>query len=185
MTAPLAFLRPLWRLLACLTLLAAGSSAFASSLVIVGRVDTATQYLRYEMTEVYISSFADGTPITRLQLGYSSVSKAYYFLRAGTTASGGCRTEVFRLVKLADNRLAVADPANPNIAWGVKQPWPKIRATFDCTSTSCPHCNPVSDDSLDFDVPRCQCQGGTAGCKPRAPGTGGPYGPYDLVTVLQ
>lgn len=176
------FVRPLWRLLTCLTLLAASGAALAGPPVVVGRVEVVDGMERgYELKDVYITSFADHTPITRFKVAFSTVSNAWVFVRSGTRAGGGCRTEVFRLVRLADNRLAIADPTDPLLAWGVKKIPSKMYPTFDCTSTDCMDCRAGVDIStLNLSQPKCVCaDSGT--CKTTKPGLGGPYGPGDVV----
>lgn len=175
--------RALARPLAAFALAAAATQAFAAGPVVVGRYDPSSG-LAYTMENVYVSSFADGTPITKFAIGYSQPSKAYYLLRAGQPKGGGCRKEVFRLVPISGNRLAIADPNNINLAWGVNPIPTRLYATFDCTSATCMDC--VASDGTGSGVgsleePYCVCSpvAGSAGqgeCTTNKPGTGGPYG---------
>jgi hypothetical protein len=146
--------------------------------VVVGGYDPQT-HVAWTFSDVLVSSFADGTPIERLRVGYSAASSSYYFNRAGRNATGGCRSEFFRLVPISGNRLAIADPANPNIAWNLKLIPQKMYATFDCTSTSCMSCG--SSPSTDLDAPHCVCDTQDGACTTTKPGLGGPYGPGQVV----
>jgi len=173
---------------ASVALLAAAAQAATAAPIVVGTHDPAT-HTTYDLKNVYISSFADGTPITKFRLGYSQVSKAYFFSRGGWSPTRGCRTEVFRLVPISGNRLAIADPTDQNMAWGVKPIPTKMYASFDCISTFCMDCL-SSDDALgantDLENPHCVCNpnlgvGGQGECTTTKPGLGGPYGPGAIV----
>lgn len=180
--------RAVARALAAFTLGAAACAAGAAP-VVVGTYDPATRQSR-AFYDLLVSSFADGTPITRLYTAYSTVSKSFYLVRGGRNVGGqGCRTEVFRLVPVAGRKLAIADPTNSALAWNPKPILTKIYATFDCTSFSCMDCL-SSDDALgagtSLEEPQCVCNpdlGSSAQgeCTTTKPGLGGPYGPAEIV----
>jgi hypothetical protein len=175
---------------ALLALCLAAPTVFAQH-VVVGSVDPHTQRVTI-FNDILVSTFADGTPITRMW-GKSNgttngISNGFQWLRAGKTASGACRTEVFTLVRLVGNRLAVATSVNGALRpWDPRQIPQKMFATFDCTSTSCFACdsgNPA--DPLGTDPNSgCVCGDGASGgqCTKVAPGMGGPYGTGDLVIL--
>lgn len=184
--------RPSFRTLACrLALLlctGAATSAAVADPVVVGRRDPATgTYITLE--NVLVANWLDGVPILKQRIGFSRVSNAWFLLRAGRGAAQGCRTEVFRLVEISGSRLAIADPTNPNLAWGVNPIPTKIYPTFDCVSFSCMDCLSSADGQgadTNLDEPHCVCNpelgASTQGeCKTTQPGLGGPYRPVDLV----
>jgi hypothetical protein len=158
--------------------------------VVVGSVNPTTQRITI-FEDILVSTFADGTPITRMwgksNGSTNGISNGFQWLRAGRTLAGECRTEVFTLVRISGNRLAVAVSVN-----GVLTPWDprripqKMFATFDCTSTSCFACdsgNP-SDPMGTNPNSGCICSDGASGqCTKTAPGLGGPYGPGELVIL--
>lgn len=166
-----------------LLMLAAGSAHAAP--VVVGSVNPVTQRPTI-FEDLMVKTFADGTSIERLYGGYSTTWKAYFLVRAGKVGTG-CRTEVFRLVRLSGNRLAIADAARPSTAWNPRNILTKIYATFDCTSTDCLNCvtgNP--DDPLGADPSSgcaCDITFGSGTCETHKPGLGGPYGPGALTTL--
>ena len=173
---------------ALLALCLSTPTAFAQH-VVVGSVDPATQRVTI-FQDILVSSFADGTPITRMwgkSNGFTNgISNGFQWLRAGKTTTGACRTEVFTLVRLSGNRLAVATSVG-----GVLKPWDprllpqKMFATFDCTSTSCAACdsgNPADPMGTNPNS-GCACNDGGGQCQQTAPGMGGPYGSGDLVIL--
>jgi len=183
-----AFLVTLRRALLALSL-AAPALAFAQP-VVVGSVNPVTQRVSI-FEDILVSSFADGTPITRMwgksNGSTNGISNGFQWLRAGKTITGACRTEVFTLVRISGNRLAVATSVN-----GVLKPWDwrqlpqKMFATFDCTSTSCFACDSGNAaDPMGTDPNSgCVCSDGASGqCTKTAPGLGGPYGPGELVVL--
>jgi hypothetical protein len=155
--------------------------------VVVGSVDPLTKRVTV-FEDLLVKTFADGTPILNLYGKYNSASKDYFLIRAGTNATGGCRTEAFQLVKIAGNRLAIASSSNPSIAWNPTLIPSKMFATFDCTSSDCLFCE-ASDtsDPLGGDPNNdCACTqtGSLAGvCTKTRPGLGGPYGPGAIVVA--
>jgi len=170
---------------ALLALCLSAPAAFAQT-VVVGSVDPLTQRVTI-FQDILISSFADGTPITRMWGKVNGISNGFQWLRAGKTATGACRTEVFTLVRISGNRLAVATSVG-----GVLQPWDprripqKMFATFDCTSTSCFACDSGNPADPMGTSPNsgCVCSDGASGqCQQTAPGMGGPYGAGDLVIL--
>jgi len=178
------------RAFATATLCAAAAGAIAQP-VVVGAYDPATRQSR-AFYDLLISSFADGTPITKMYTAYSTVSQSFYLVRGGRQPNGaGCRREVFRLVPVAGNRLAIADPVNKSLAWQPRPILTKIYATFDCTSFSCMDCiSSDPDDPLgagtNLENPSCVCNpnmgvGGGGECTTTKPGLGGPYGPAEIV----
>ena len=183
-----AFFATLRRALLALSL-AAPALAFAQP-VVVGSVNPVTQRITI-FEDILVSTFADGTPITRMwgksNGSTNGISNGFQWLRAGKTATGACRTEVFTLVRISGNRLAVATSIN-----GVLAPWEprniptKIYATFDCTSTDCLACdsgNPSDPMGTDPNS-GCVCSDGASGqCTKTAPGLGGPYGAGELVIL--
>ena len=148
--------------------------------VVVGSVNPITNRVNI-FEDLMVKTFADGGQIQHFLGGYGSVSKAYFLMRAGKTATGGCRTEFFRLVRLENNRLAIADPDNFAAPWNphILQ---KMFATFDCTSTDCLFCesgNP--NDPMGADPNSgCACTDGGS-CQKVAPGSLS-YGPQQIVT---
>ena len=172
---------------AFLALALAGPAAFAQT-VVVGSVDPQTQAVTI-FKDILVSSFADGLPITKMYGKHSAISNGFQLLRAGKQANGACRTEVFTLVRLSGNRLAIAAPLTSTN--GMLKPWDprilpqKMFATFDCTSTSCAFCdsgNPLDPMGTDPNS-SCACSDGGSGCQKVGPGMGGPYGPGDLVIL--
>jgi len=154
--------------------------------VIVGSVDP--QSMRVTIFEdLMVKKFADGSAITKLYGKYNAISNGFQFLRAGKLANGACHTEVFNLVRLAGNRLAIAAPGNPSLAWEPRLIPQKMFATFDCTSYDCMSCdssNPLDDPQGTQSGTHCVCRDATGGtCNTVAPGTAGPYGPGALVTL--
>jgi len=169
---------------ALLALCLAAPAAFAQH-VVVGSVDPATQRVTI-FQDILVSSFADGTPITRMWGKVNSVSNGFQWLSAGRTAAGACRTEVFTLVRLAGNRLAVAVSVNGLLKpWDPRQIPQKMFATFDCTSTSCAACDSGNPNDPMGTNPNsgCACNDGGGQCQQTAPGMGGPYGSGDLVIL--
>jgi hypothetical protein len=176
------------RALAAASLCAAAAGAIAQP-VVVGAYDPATRQ-SLAFYDVLVSSFADGTRITKMYTAYSTISQSFYLVRGGRQPNGaGCRREVFRLVPVAGNRLAIADPVNKSLPWIAKPIPTKIYATFDCTSFSCMDCI-SSDDPLgagtSLEEPSCVCNpnlGASASgeCTTTKPGLGGPYGPGEIV----
>ena len=169
--------------------LAAPALAFAQP-VVVGSINPVTQRITI-FEDILVTSFADGTPITRMwgksNGSTNGISNGFQWLRAGKTANGACRTEVFTLVRISGNRLAVAVTMN-----GVLKPWDwrlipqKMFATFDCVSMGCFACdsgNPADPMGTDPNS-SCVCSDSASGqCQQTKPGLGGPYGPADLVVL--
>lgn len=179
--------RSLCRTLARLAFLGAafGVGAAGAQPVIVGSVDP--QSMRVTVFEdLLVKKFSDGSPITKLYGKHLAISNGFQLLRAGKLANGACRTEVFKLVRLTGNRLAIAAPGSASLAWNPRSIPQKMFATFDCTSYDCFSCdssNP-SDPLGTQSETSCACRDTTGGnCNTVAPGTGGPYGPGDLVTL--
>jgi len=175
----------------CAAAFGVASLAASAAPVVVGSYDPATKQ-SLAFYDLLVSSFADGTPITKLYTAYSRVSKAFFLVRGGRHANGaGCRKEVFRLVPVAGNRLALADPAKPSTAWQANQILTQIFATFDCTSFACMDC--ISSDPSDplgagtnLEQPSCVCNPDLASsaqgeCTTTKPGLGGPYGAGEIV----
>lgn len=160
--------------------------------VVVGSVDPATQRVTI-FQDILVSSFADGTPITRMwgkSNGFTNgISNGFQWLRAGKTAQGTCRTEVFTLVRVSGNRLALAISVNGQLRpWDPRNIPQKMFATFDCTSTGCLTCDSGNpNDPMGVDPNSgCICNdpggsGGSGGCLQAKPGLGGPYGVPELV----
>lgn len=177
-----------WALAIGMSVAALAATAASAAPVVVGSVNPSTKRLTV-FEDLLVRSFADGAPIERFYGGYSTGSKAYFLTRAGKRAGGGCRTEVFRLVRIAGNRVAIADPGKPSIAWN-PQILSNMYATFDCTSTDCMNClSGDASDPLGADMsnPGCACEvvGGAFNgvCDTAMPGTGGPYGPGAIVVA--
>jgi hypothetical protein len=127
-----------WVAVCGVLLTAVGATSASAAPVVVGSVNPVTNRVTI-FEDLMVKTFADGGIIQHFYGGYGNESGAYFLVRAGKTATGGCRTEVFRLVRISGNRVAIADPANPSIAWN-----PQIHvmmfATFDCTSPTCGFC---------------------------------------------
>lgn len=175
------FCRALLRLVLAGAAFAAGA-AQAEPLV-VASVDPYT--LRVTVFEdLLVKKFSDGSAITRLYGKHNAISNGFQLLRAGKLANGACRTEVFALVRLSGNRLAIAAPGNPSIAWNRLIPQ-KMFATFDCTSYDCFSCDSsnAADPMGTQPETQCACRDGNGSCNTVAPGTGGPYGPGALVIL--
>jgi hypothetical protein len=131
-------------------LVATGATSASAAPVVVGSVNPVTNRVTV-FEDLMVRTFADGGIIQHFHGGYGSGSGTYFLVRAGKTATGGCRTEVFRLVRVSGNRLAIADSSNPSNPWN-PQILQQMFATFDCTSTDCLFCisgNP--DDPLGTD----------------------------------
>jgi hypothetical protein len=186
----------IWRrAIACLAfaVTALGCGLARADPVVVGSVEP--QSMRVTIFEdLLVKRFADGSAISRLYGKYDAVSKGFQFLRAGKLANGACRTEVFDLVRLPGNRLAIASPTDARIAWEPRLIPQKMFATFDCTSYDCMSC----DSANAFDDPQgtgnngpyhpgngsyCVCRDSSGVCNTVRPGTAGPYGAGDLVVL--
>lgn len=182
----LAFLARIRR--ACLALCFAAPAVFAQP-VVVGSINPVTQRITI-FEDILVTSFADGTPITRMwgksNGSTNGISNGFQWLRAGKTASGACRTEVFTLVRISGNRLVVAASVNGVLTpWDVRYIPQKMFAAFDCTSTDCVACdsgNPADPMGTDPNS-GCACSAGGGQCQQTKPGLGGPYGPRDLVVL--
>ncbi len=163
---------------AALVSLAAVSNANAApDIVVIGSVDPMTN--RVTMFEdLLIKQFLDGGAIHRLYGRYDIKSKSYYFVRAGKTTNGDCLTEVFNLVRVAGNRLALAE-SDGLTAWRpiILQ---KLGPTFDCTSMDCFSCEPGGIPQFG-EKPECGCSDGGR-CDATRPGTT-MYGPGQLVSL--
>ena len=173
-----------WGVALGLLLAALGSTASAAP-VVVGSVNPQTNRVTI-FEDLMVKTFSDGGRIQYFHGGYGAESRSYFLVRAGKSASGGCRTEVFRLVRLANNRLAIADSSNPSIAWN-PQILSNMFATFDCTSSDCLFCvSGNQDDPLGSDPESgCACDQGTGSfagkCESVRPGTLS-YTPPQIVT---
>ena len=153
--------------------------------VVVGSVNPLTNRVTI-FDDLMVNTFADGGMIQHFHGGYGTVSGAYFLVRAGKSATGGCRTEFFRLVRIENNRLAIADPSNNSMAWNPRI-LSKMFATFDCTSTDCLFCESADqNDPLGADPNSgCACNQGTGSfagtCQSARPGTLS-YGPQQILT---
>ena len=163
-------------------LVALGAATTNAAPVVVGSVNPITNRVTI-FEDLMVKNFADGGPIQHFLGGYGSISKAYFLMRAGKSATGGCRTEFFRLVRLENNRLAIADPSISSMPWNphILQ---KMFATFDCTSSDCLFCesgNPNDPLGADPDS-GCACSENTGGsCLSVRPGSLS-YGPQQILT---
>jgi hypothetical protein len=173
-----------WVAVCGLLLVATGATSASAAPVVVGSVNPVTNRVTV-FEDLMVKTFADGGMIQHFYGGYGSESGAYFLVRAGKTAMGGCRTEVFRLVRIPGNRVAIADPSNPSVAWNPQIP-SKMFATFDCTSTDCLFCesdNP-SDPLGAQSTSGCMCTqtGALAGvCEKARPGSLS-YEPAQIIT---
>jgi hypothetical protein len=178
-----------WVMACSLGLLGLAAASAGAAPVVVGSVNPVTKRITV-FEDLMVKTFADGTAIQHFHGGYSTPSKAYFLVRSGQAAKRGCHTEVFRLVRISGNRVAIADTANPMVAWNPKGILTNMYATFDCTSTDCMNCltgDPVNDPlGADLDNPGCACEPNgvfTGTCNTSKPGLGGPYGPGALTTL--
>ena len=168
-----------------LVTLGATTTHAAPSAVVVGSVNPLTNRVTI-FEDLMVKTFADGGVIQHFHGGYGTGSRAYFLVRAGKSASGGCRTEFFRLVRLENNRLAIADPSNNSIAWNPNI-LSKMFATFDCTSSDCLFCESGDqNDPLGTDPQSgCACNQGdgsfAGACQSARPGTFS-YGPQQILT---
>jgi hypothetical protein len=164
---------------------ALGATSASAAPVIVGSVNPQTNRVTI-FEDLMVKTFSDGGRIQYFHGGYSTGSGAYFLVRAGKSASGGCRTEVFTLVRLANNRLAIADSSDAS------KPWnpliiPTMFATFDCTSSDCLFCvSGNQEDPLGTDPDSgCACDQGTGSfagkCDKIRPGTF-TYPPQQIIT---
>jgi hypothetical protein len=174
-----------WGIAFGMLLAAFGATSASAAPVVVGSVNPQTNRVTI-FEDLMVKTFSDGGRILYFHGGYGAGSGTYFLVRMGKSASGGCRTEVFRLVKLANNRLAIADSSNPLTAWN-PQILSNMFATFDCTSTDCLFCvSGDQNDPLGSDPQSgCACDQGTGSfagtCTSVRPGTLS-YGPAQIVT---
>jgi hypothetical protein len=174
-----------WVALCGVLLVAGGATSASAAPVVVGSVNPVTNRVTI-FEDVMVKTFADGGIIEHFYGGYGNESGAYFLVRAGKIATGGCRTEVFRLVRISGNRVAIADPSNPSIPWNRQIPQ-KMFATFDCTSTDCLFCesgNPADPLGTNPDS-GCACNQGTGAfagtCAKARPGSLS-YEPAQIIT---
>jgi hypothetical protein len=174
-----------WGVAFAALLAALGATNASASPVIVGSVNPQTNRVTI-FEDLMVKTFADGGRIQYFHGGYGAASGTYFLVRMGKSASGGCRTEVFRLVRLSNNRLAIADPSNLSLPWNGQIP-SNMFATFDCTSTDCLFCvSGDQNDPLGADPQSgCGCDQGTGSfagtCTSVRPGTLS-YGPLQIIT---
>jgi hypothetical protein len=173
-----------WAVAFGMLLAALGATNASAAPVVVGSVNPLTNRVTI-FEDFMVKTFADGGRIQHFHGGYGVGSGAYFLVRTGKSASGGCRTEVFTLVRIANNRLVIADSSNPSKPWN-PEILPTMFATFDCTSEDCFSCvsgNP--DDPLGTDPQSgCMCDpdGSSGGkCTKIRPGTFS-YGSQQIVT---
>jgi hypothetical protein len=74
----------------------------AAPAVVVGSVNPVTNRVTI-FEDLMVKTFADGGIIQHFHGGYGTGSRAYFLVRAGKSATGGCRTEFFRLVRIENN----------------------------------------------------------------------------------
>ena len=174
-----------WSVALGLLFIALGATSASAAPVVVGSVNPLTNRVTI-FEDLMVKTFADGGMIHHFHGGYGAGSGTYFLMRAGKTAAGGCRTEFFRLVRIANNRLAIADSSNPLVAWN-PQIISKMFATFDCTSSDCLFCESGNqNDPLGTDPDSgCACNQGTGSfagtCTSARPGTLS-YGPPQIIT---
>ena len=174
-----------WGVALGVLLIALGATTTNAAPVVVGSVNPVTNRVTI-FEDFMVKTFADGGMIQHFHGGYGTGSRAYFLVRAGKSATGGCRTEFFRLVRIENNRLAIADPSNNSMAWN-PQIISKMFATFDCTSSDCLFCESADqNDPLGADPESgCACNQGTGSfagtCQSARPGTLS-YGPLQIVT---
>ena len=154
-----------WCGAAALLLAALTSANAAAAPVVVGSVNPATQQVTI-FQDLLASSFPDGTPIQHMYGRFDAVAREFVLVRAGKTSVGGCRTDAFRLLRIPNNRLALALDSLTPVLWdgnGVIRP---LKLCFSETYQGWCQVLGNPETPLDLTDYVCRCADGPGACEP-------------------
>jgi len=142
--------------LSVISLVFAQISNAEPTIVVVGSYDSQSKQVTV-FEHLLARKFADGGQVKRIYGGYNAKSKKFHLVRAGTSPSGKCMTEVFHLVPTSGSRLAFADGMTGK-AWNpvILQ---KMGPTFGCQG-DCASCDPDHGIPEFGEEPGCSCNNG-------------------------
>jgi hypothetical protein len=156
-----------WLSAAALMLAVLMSTNVTAAPVVVGSINPATRQITI-FQDILVSSFQDGTPIHHIYGNFNDISNGFLMIRAGKTSEGVCQTDVFRLLRLSGNRLALAADSLTEVPWDGTG---SIRPIKLCFSGTCHgNCQILGvPETIDLNDYKCHCSTATGQCQAALP----------------